>query len=68
MRHLQRWVDTEDEEAGTNRRTASLAALAVTLLLVVASLALVNQLRYHATVEDCLLSGRTNCGVDIQAP
>ncbi len=68
MRDIQRWVDTEDEEAGTNRQTASLAALAVTLLLVVASLALFNQLRYSATVEDCLLSGRTNCGVDIQVP
>ena len=68
MRHVRRWVDTEDDEAGANRQTASLAALAVTLLLVVASLALVNHLRRQMTVEDCLLSGRTNCGVAIQVP
>jgi hypothetical protein len=68
MRHVQRWVDTEDEEAGANRQTASLAALAVTLFLVVASVALINRLRYNSTVEDCLLSGRTNCGVEIVIP
>ena len=65
MRQVHRWVDTEDDEAGANRQTTSLAALALTLLLVVASFALVQQLRYKATVEDCLLSGRTNCGVSI---
>ena len=65
MRHVQRWVDTEDDQAGANRQTASLAALAVTLFLVVVALALVNHLRYTSTVEDCLLSGRTNCGVAI---
>lgn len=68
MRHVRRWVDTEDDEAGANRQTASLAALAVTLLLVVASLALVNHLRHQVAIEDCLLSGRTNCGVAIHLP
>lgn len=66
MRQVHRWVDPEDDEAGSNRQTASLAALALTLLLVVLALLLVNQLRYDATVGDCLLSGRTNCGVAIQ--
>ena len=66
MRQAHRWVDTEDDQAGANRQTASLAALALTLLLVVVCVGLVNQLRYKTTVEDCLLSGRTNCGVSIQ--
>ena len=65
LRQRQRWVDTEDAQAGANRQTASLAALALTLLLVVVCVGLVNQLRYKATVEDCLLSGRTNCGVAV---
>ncbi len=68
MPQIDRWVDNEDEETGANRQTASLAALALTLLLVVASFALFQQLRYKATVEDCLLSGRTNCGVSITIP
>ncbi len=68
MRHVQRWVDTEDDQAGANRQTASLAALALTLFLVAVSVGLVHQLRYKATVEDCLLSGRTNCGVAILQP
>ncbi len=65
MRQVDRRIDTEDDEAGANRQTVSLAALAVTLLLVVASFALVQQLRYKSNVEDCLLSGRTNCGTSI---
>jgi hypothetical protein len=65
MRQVQRWVDNEDDQAGANRQTASLAALALTLFLVVVCVGLVNQLRYKATIEDCLLSGRTNCGVSI---
>ena len=68
MPQVHRWVDTEDEEAGANRQTVSLAALALTLLLVVASFALFQELRYKATIEDCLLSGRTNCGVSITLP
>jgi hypothetical protein len=67
MRQVQRWVDNEDDQAGANRQTASLAALALTLFLVVICVGLVNQLRYKATIEDCLLSGRTNCGVSIIA-
>ena len=68
MRQVRRWVDTEDDQAGANRQTASLAALTLTLLLVVVCVGLVNQLRYKATVEDCLLSGRTNCGVSVTIP
>ncbi len=68
MRHVRRWTDIEDDQAGANRQTASLAALAVLLLLVVTSLGLIRELRYKATVEDCLLSGRTNCAEAVSLP
>ena len=49
-----------DEAAEENRLTASLAGLAVALL-VVAGLFLIQHLRDKARVEDCLMSGRFNC-------
>jgi len=51
----------EPDEQAANRQSTSLAALAVTLALVVASLYLVQQLRAHAAYEDCVLSGRAGC-------
>jgi hypothetical protein len=51
----------EDEEAGANRQTESLAGLALVLLLVVVGLFLVRTLSCKARVEDCLMSGRRNC-------
>jgi hypothetical protein len=51
----------EDDDRSANRQTASLAGLAVVLFLVVASLFLLKHLHHTAVVEDCLLSGRTNC-------
>lgn len=66
MRHVRRFLDYEDDEAGSNRQTASLAALAVVLLLVVVSLALVHELRRKAMFEDCIMSGRMDC--ELQSP
>jgi hypothetical protein len=51
----------EDEQESADRQTSSLAGLAFALLLVVVGLFLVHSLRGKATMEDCLLSGRTNC-------
>ena len=51
----------KDEAAEENRLTASLAGLAVALLVVVAGLFLIQHLRDKARVEDCLISGRLNC-------
>jgi hypothetical protein len=59
------WLHESDEEA--DRQTASLAAVAVTLFLIVLGLFLVRELRAKAVLEDCLLSGRTNC-VELVAP
>lgn len=50
-----------DEAAEENRLTASLAGLAVALMLVVAGLFLIQHLRDKARIEDCLMSGRLNC-------
>jgi hypothetical protein len=51
----------EDETTAANRQTASLAGLAVVLLLVVLSLELVHVLSASAAIEDCLLAGRRDC-------
>jgi len=51
----------QDLHADADRQTASLAGLAVTLLIVVACLFLFQELRNKAMIEDCLLSGRNNC-------
>ncbi|HTW26785.1 MAG TPA: hypothetical protein VME92_06645 [Acetobacteraceae bacterium] len=64
MHHSRGWIDTEEEDqADSNRQTASLAGLAAALALVVVALFLVEQLRAEAVLEDCLLSGRSNCVV-----
>ena len=61
MRRAGHWVTPEDEQAGANRQTASLAALAVVLMLIVVSLLLVRELRSQAEIQDCVMSGSTNC-------
>lgn len=59
------WFHHSDEEA--DRQTASLAAVAVTLFLIVLGLFLVRELRAKSLLEDCLLAGRTNC-VELASP
>jgi hypothetical protein len=54
-------VSGEDDQDGANRQTASLAGLAVALLLVVAGLFLIHQLHSKTLVEDCLMAGRADC-------
>jgi hypothetical protein len=51
----------EPEATAANRQTASLAALAVTLLVIVVSLYLVDKLRAEAVFQDCVLEGRIGC-------
>jgi hypothetical protein len=50
-----------DDEEAANRQTASLAGAAITLLLLVIGLLLVRELHAKATIEDCLMAGRTQC-------
>jgi hypothetical protein len=59
--HRRLWADPLDDDAAEDRRTASLAGIAVSLLLIVVGLFLIQHLRATVRIEDCLLSGRTNC-------
>ena len=57
----------EADEQARARQTASLAALATLLLLLVASLSLVRVLHRETLIETCLLSGRSNCDALVAA-
>lgn len=65
MRQDHRLLDGIDEQEEADRRTASLAGVAVTLLLLVVGLFLVRELHAKAMIEDCLMAGRHNCNFDI---
>ena len=51
----------EEKEEEDVRFTTSLAGLAVTLLLAVLGLYLLEALSAESKLEDCFLQGRTNC-------
>lgn len=63
MPRIAQLLLVDDDQEGADRQTASLAGLAVALLLVVIGLFLVRELAAKAAVEDCLLAGRINCDV-----
>jgi len=49
------------DEAEAERRAAALMGFVVVLLLAIAGVLLVRQLRDTSNLEDCLMSGRRNC-------
>jgi hypothetical protein len=49
------------------RRSAALIGLIIILALAIAGVVLVRELRERSRIEDCLISGRTNCA-PIEAP
>ena len=51
--------DGDDE--GDQRRSAALIGLIIILALAIAGVWLVRELREKSQLEDCLMSGRTNC-------
>jgi hypothetical protein len=51
----------EDPDLAANRQTSSLAALALLLGLIVASLFVVERLRTEAQRQDCAVTGRVVC-------
>jgi hypothetical protein len=57
------WQADEPDDETAQRQTASLAGIAIILLLLVGGLFLVQQLRFSAALQDCVLSGRQNCDV-----
>jgi hypothetical protein len=60
MQQERPWLVEQDNEAA-NRQTASLAGVAVTLLLVAVGLFLVRELHAKSAIEDCLMAGRIQC-------
>ena len=60
-RHPWHHFRREDEEQSANRQTASLAALALLVSLVLASLLVMRALNNKTAIEDCLMAGRRNC-------
>ena len=49
----------DDDDAA--RRTAALMGFVVILVLAIAAVLLVRELRSNANLEDCLMAGRRNC-------
>jgi hypothetical protein len=56
-----------DEHSDQQSRSRPLIGLVVVALLVVAAVYLVHALRNESNLEDCLMSGRSNCA-PIEAP
>ncbi|HUN38735.1 MAG TPA: hypothetical protein VMU81_00445 [Acetobacteraceae bacterium] len=63
----RRWLDDAEAEEEANRQTASLAGIAITLLLLVIGLFLIRELHTKAQIEDCLMAGRANCDILVHA-
>jgi hypothetical protein len=51
----------ESEEEAEQRRTMALLGLIIVLSLAIAGILLVRALGKESQIEDCLMSGRTNC-------
>jgi hypothetical protein len=49
------------EDGAEQRRSAALIGLIIILALAIAGVVLVRELRERSRLEDCLMSGRTNC-------
>ncbi|HXP06649.1 MAG TPA: hypothetical protein VN808_21220 [Stellaceae bacterium] len=54
-------ADNRDDDDGGDSRRGALIGLVITALIVVAGYFLMNALRNEGKVEDCLMSGRSNC-------
>jgi len=60
-RHLTLWERRRNERDDEERFTTSLAAFAVTLVIGVIGLYVMEGLAQTTKLEDCLLQGRLNC-------
>jgi hypothetical protein len=59
----------DDDRETDDRRTAALMGLAIVLSLAIAGVILVRDLGEKAKLEDCLMSGRTNCApIEVPTP
>jgi hypothetical protein len=57
----------DGDNESDQRRSAALIGLIIILALAIAGVWLVRELREKSQLEDCLMSGRTNCA-PIEAP
>jgi hypothetical protein len=53
----------DDDREGDDRRTASLAGLAVILFLALVALFLVRELSKVSHIQDCVMQHRTGCAL-----
>jgi hypothetical protein len=63
MYRYHHWLDENSNDKAAQRQTGGLVGIVVVLLLLVGGLFLVQQLHAASTLQDCLMSGRRNCGV-----
>lgn len=61
MSKIYRLIFNDYDREDADRRTLSLAGLAVSLLIVVVCVFLLKQLQSKTAIEDCLMAGRNNC-------
>jgi len=52
---------SDEEETGEARRSAALLGLIIVLALAIAGIVLLREIDRRGRIEDCLMSGRTNC-------
>jgi hypothetical protein len=57
---MSKRLENDDRETD-DRRTAALMGLVIVLSLAIAGVVLVRDLGAESKLEDCLMSGRTNC-------
>jgi hypothetical protein len=62
------WLEDDAEDESAQRRTGGLAGIVVVLLLLVGGLFLIQQLHMAAALQDCVLSGRSDCDVQVTGP
>jgi hypothetical protein len=53
--------DKRNDDDGGGSRRGALIGLVITAVLVIVAYFLVNSLRNEGKMEDCLMSGRSNC-------
>jgi hypothetical protein len=60
---------SEDGDDGEQRRSAALIGLIIILVLAIAGVVIVRELREKSRLEDCLMAGRHNCApIEVPAP
>ena len=58
---VRRMSDNRNDDDGGGNRRGALIGLLITALIVVAGYWLMTELRNQGKMEDCLMSGRSNC-------